>query len=157
MKQSYTPVQRFQEAMQALAASELRVTGPRRAILKALTSEHGPFTVEEIHQQLEPHTCDLVTVYRSVAALEGAGIVRRCDFGDGIYRYEYNVGEHHHHHIVCRSCHKVEAIEFCVVDVLERLAKQRGYSRITHTMELFGLCPACTATKETGIEADQAA
>ena len=82
------------------------------------------------------------------AALEGAGIVRRCDFGDGIYRYEYNIGEMHHHHIVCRSCHKVEVLDFCVVDVLERMAKKRGYTRLTHTLELFGLCPDCSAKKE---------
>jgi Fur family ferric uptake transcriptional regulator len=148
--------QHLDEAMRLLQESELRVTGPRRAILKVLTSEHGPFTVDEIFSRLEPHTCDLVTIYRSVAALEGAGIVRRCDFGDGIYRYEYNIGEDHHHHIVCRSCHKVEVLEFCVVDVLERMARQRGYTRLTHTLELFGLCPECSSKKNQVAEGETA-
>ena len=88
-----------------------------------------------------------MTTYRTLTSLEEAGLARRCDFGDSCYRYEYNAGEHHHHHIVCRRCRKVETVDLCVADVLERVAKQRGYSDISHTLEVFGVCSEC-ARKE---------
>jgi len=145
-----TPDAQFADALQTLRDHQHRVTAPRKAILTVLTHEHGPFTIEEIHQRMEKGVCDLVTVYRSVAAMEEINIVRRCDFGDGSYRYEFNTGEHHHHHIVCRSCHGVRTLDFCVADGLERMARQLGYANVTHTLEIFGICTECQARRAAG-------
>ncbi len=123
-----------------------RVTAPRKAILAVLIAEHGPYTTEEIHGRIEHGICDLVTVYRCLSAMEEINLVRRCDFGDGVYRYEFNTGEHHHHHIVCRFCHSVKTLDFCVADGLERMARQMGYSNVSHTLEIFGVCEACRAS-----------
>jgi Fe2+ or Zn2+ uptake regulation protein len=138
-----SPEENFTAALQTLRDHQHRVTEPRKAILTVLTREHGPFTAEELHAKMANGMCDLVTVYRCLAAMEEINLVRRCDFGDGSYRYEFNTGEHHHHHIVCRSCHKVETLELCVADGLERMARQMGYSNVTHILEIFGICPAC--------------
>jgi Fur family ferric uptake transcriptional regulator len=133
----------FNEALQALRANGQRITGARKAILGILIAEHGPFSAEEIHGRLPEDECDLVTVYRTLAAMEEINIVRRCDFGDGTYRYEFNDLEHHHHHIICRVCRSVHVIEVCVADALERIARQMGYANVTHTLEIFGVCPKC--------------
>lgn len=130
-------------ALETLRDHGQRVTAPRRAILAVLTSEHGPFTADEIHQRMSGAVCDLVTVYRCLAAMEEIALVRRCDFGDGSYRYEFNTGEHHHHHIVCRVCHSVETLDICMADALERMARQMGYANVTHTLEIFGVCAKC--------------
>jgi Fur family ferric uptake transcriptional regulator len=119
-----------------------RITRPRREILAALAAEHGPFTIEQIHQRLKRRPCNLVTVYRNLAVLEELELVRRCDFGDGTYRYELNA-EGHHHHIICRVCARVETLELCAVTALERLARRMGYRQVTHSLELFGVCPKC--------------
>ena len=129
-------------ALQALRDHHARVTAPRRAILKVLTHEHGPFTVEEVHQRMKG-VSDVVTVYRSLAAMEEIRLVRRCDFGDGSYRYEFNTGEHHHHHIICRDCRSVKTLDFCVADGLERMARQFGYANVSHALEIFGICEKC--------------
>ena len=134
------------KAIAALRAKQLRITEPRRLILGALIAEHGPFSMEDIHRLVKKNGCDLVTVYRTLPVLEDAGLVRRCDFGDGAARYEFNHGDHHHH-VICRRCQKVETLDLCVVDALERLVKERGYSEITHQLELFGICPACQRQK----------
>ena len=132
---------RLHAALQSLRDNNSRITEPRRAILDILTREHGPFTVEEIHQRMTGG--DLVTVYRSLAAMDELNLVRRCDFGDGAYRYEFNTGEHHHHHIICRTCRSVETLDFCVAESLERFARQLGYANVTHTLEVFGICVRC--------------
>ena len=130
-------------ALDTLREHGQRVTGPRQAVLEVLTHEHGPFTAEELHGRLQKGECDLVTVYRVLAAFEEINLVRRCDFGDGAYRYEFNTGEQHHHHIICRNCHSVEVLDLCVVESLERLARQKGYANVTHTLEIFGTCVKC--------------
>lgn len=122
-------------ALQTLREHGARVTAPRRAILKVLTQEHGPFRVEELHQRMKG-VSDVVTVYRSLAAMEEIRLVRRCDFGDGSYRYEFNTGEDHHHHIVCRACRSVKTLDFCVADGLERMARQLGYANVSHALEI---------------------
>ena len=135
--------QQLDAALQVLRQHQHRVTAPRRAILAILTGEHGPFTADELHHRIAKGGCDLVTVYRCLATMEELNLVRRCDFGDGSYRYEFNTGEHHHHHIICRSCHAVETLDLCMAESLERLARQMGYANVTHTLEIFGVCTTC--------------
>lgn len=133
----------YERAISLLDSSPLRNTAQRRSILAILAAEHGPFTAEEIHARMDQNSCDLVTVYRSLAALERAQIVRRCDFGDGALRHEI-ASTHHHHHIICRVCKSVRTLEHdCVAGVLEEVARKAGYSQVTHSLEIFGICPNC--------------
>ncbi|MEY2600137.1 MAG: hypothetical protein RLZZ142_2396 [Verrucomicrobiota bacterium] len=136
-------------ALEVLRKLGHRITSQRRALLAVLTNEHGPFTAEELHRKLADHRCDPVTVYRSLTALEDANLVRRCDFGDGVYRYEFNTGDQHHHHIICRSCGSVRTLEVCFADALERMVRQMGYERVTHTLEIFGVCQSCQRNPRT--------
>ena len=133
----------YEAALETLRAHRNRVTEPRKAILEIITSEHGPFTAEEMHERLPEGLCDLVTVYRCLSAMEEIHLVRRCDFGDGSNRYEFDTGEHHHHHVICRQCREVRTLDFCVAEGLERMARQMGYTEISHTLEIFGVCPKC--------------
>jgi Fe2+ or Zn2+ uptake regulation protein len=124
--------------------SKLRVTEPRRAILELLMVEHGPFTAEEIHKRLGRKGCDQVTVYRCVTSLEKAGLIARCEFGDGAARYELvEKGNFHHHHVVCRRCKKVETLDDCDLQDINRFARGLGFSDVTHSLEFFGTCPTC--------------
>jgi len=140
---------RRDEAITQLKECGLKVTRPRITLLRFLIENHGPFTTEEVHERLKKQRCDLVTVYRCLAALEKHGIVRRCDFGVGPVRFEYQErGGGHHHHIICRECRKVENLDYCIVESIEKLIKQQGYSNIRHSLEFFGTCATCV-TKTT--------
>lgn len=138
----------FESAMQFIRDSPMRVTAPRISILRLLSRKHGPFTADEVHEYVREYGCDLVTVYRTLTTFEELGLVRRCDFGDGAYRYEINDPEHHHHHLVCRKCRKVESLDLCVIGPLEDLASEMGYSNLTHALEIFGICPVCSGAKK---------
>ena len=141
--QPHSPEQALERALEVLRQRGHRITGPRRALLAILTSEHGPFSAEELHRKLGDKGGDPVTVYRGLAALEEANLVRRCDFGDGVYRYEYDGGDHHHHHLICRVCGTVRTLEVCFAEGLEELAKKMGYADVSHTLEIFGVCADC--------------
>ncbi len=124
----------------------MKATPPRREILRLMTGKCKPMSAHELHKDLPKNVCDLVTVYRTVESFEKAGILRRCDFSDGIVRHEIvPLGRHHHHHLVCTSCKKVEPVEVekCPMATFEKAAKLAGYIGIRHSLEVFGTCPSC--------------
>jgi Fur family transcriptional regulator, ferric uptake regulator len=122
-----------------------KVTGPRRAILRILQDQEHPIPIARIHELVRGSGCDLATVYRSMKMLERIGMVKRFDFGDGVARYELD--RHpggHHHHLICVDCAKVVEIEECFpAELEERIAAGNGFTRVSHKLEFFGVCPAC--------------
>jgi Fe2+ or Zn2+ uptake regulation protein len=129
-----------------LKKNKLKLTEPRKLIVEALFENHGPFGAEELHEKFLKTECDLATVYRTLTSLELAKVLNRCDFGDGVARYELIDLEHahHHHHLVCTKCKKVEVIENCEIEnTIDRFAKKRGFKEVSHRLEFFGLCPKC--------------
>lgn len=123
-----------------------RVTGPRQAILELLRRHRHPMTNKEIHAALAKGDCDLATIYRSMHLLEGVGMVKRFDFGDGVARFELlTCDEHaHHHHLVCTCCADIVEIDDCFAEEFEtRVAAAHGFKSVTHKLEFFGVCPDC--------------
>jgi Fur family ferric uptake transcriptional regulator len=138
-KHSHSLNEKFDE----LKKNGLRLTEPRKAILQALTESHGPFTAEEVHKLITKRVCDQATVYRTLTSLEQIGILRRCEFGDGTARFELAEPGHHHHHIICNTCKRVEIIDDGEIEEIDRFARKRGFSNISHILEFFGTCPQC--------------
>jgi len=127
-----------------LKKSRLKLTEPRKAILFALFDNHGPFTAEEIHKLVTKRVCDLATVYRCLASLEEAHILRRVEFGDDSSRYELTEADDtHHHHLICTQCKRIEIVDDPDIEDIDRFAKKRGFSNVSHTLEFFGTCPEC--------------
>ena len=129
-----------------LRRRNLKLTHPRRAVLAALQTQQRPLAIKEIFAALRPGECDLASVYRSIRALESAGVVKGFEFGDGVQRYELLAegDDGHHHHLVCTRCASVTAIGECELREIElRLAASKGFRAVTHRLEFFGVCPAC--------------
>jgi len=130
-------------ALEYLSKSGLRVTAARRSLVGLLAEADRPLSVEEISERSDGRF-DLVTVYRNMDVFIELGVAQSIQLENGKALYELSDSDgHHHHHIVCRSCHKVERIDFCMGGELERFASQKGYSSLKHTIEVFGLCPIC--------------
>lgn len=120
-----------------------RITAPRLEILGILKSNHKPLTISEIHSLFRNKKTDLATVYRTINLFAELGIVNVIDFKDEFMRYELVYDRHHHHHIVCKKCKRVENVEACVLEELEKLLNKKGYSEISHSLEFFGVCENC--------------
>jgi Fur family ferric uptake transcriptional regulator len=85
----------------------------------------------------------LTTVYRTLVALADAGEidVMHTAGGENLYR---RCSDGHHHHLVCRSCGRtVEVLGPAVEMWADKVAAQHGYTDVSHTLEIFGTCPAC--------------
>jgi Fur family ferric uptake transcriptional regulator len=139
-------------ALIRLKSAGYKLTQPRRALLAGIFDIRGPFTADQLSMEVRKKqkaapTPDLVTVYRSLTSFIEIGLLTQVDFGDGSVRYELkDEGDHHHHHIVCNVCKKIEPIDFCSINGQEQIFSQLGYKDVSHRLEFFGTCPACTRT-----------
>jgi Fur family ferric uptake transcriptional regulator len=130
-------------AKQRLEHAGLRMTAPRIRLLETLIADHGPFSVDDLLGLPSAKGMDRVTVYRGLQTFEEVGLVSRCEFGDGVSRYEFIHEGHHHHHVVCRSCKKTENIEECIPPQILKAVQKLGYADVSHSLEFFGVCKSC--------------
>jgi Fur family transcriptional regulator, ferric uptake regulator len=131
-----------------LKSAGLRITQPRLAILAALSKRAQPTSIEQLHVDVGPDNCDLVTVYRCMAAFEEIGLVRRAFFHNGTALYEINLGQPTRYHVVCKTTNHVEELDATITDELRRAIegvqeklRARGYSDVGHIVEFFGVAP----------------
>jgi Fur family ferric uptake transcriptional regulator len=124
-----------------------KATRQRAAISEALDKAGGFRTAQELHADLRTsdQRVGLTTVYRTLQDLvvageidvlqnsDGEAIYRRCERGD------------HHHHLVCRMCGRSVEIEGPEVETwTRRVARRHGFTSVTHTVEVFGVCDRCS-------------
>ena len=87
----------------------------------------------------------LATVYRNLQAMAAEGeldVIRTAE-GEAVYRSCATT--HHHHHVVCRSCGlAVEVTGDAVERWAEAVAAANGFTQVRHTVEIDGLCAACS-------------
>lgn len=135
------------DAASWLRKEGLRATHGRIAIVRLLDASNVPLTLADIHEKVKKEGCDFATVFRFISILEKKELVERVAWIDGTTRHEIrsrNGHHHHHHYLICRTCHKVEPIDECVVEQFEdQIAKERGYAGLSHSLQLSGVCPEC--------------
>ena len=130
------------------AAKEQRVTKQRLAVSGVLDELRDFVSTQELHRILQDRgtSVSLATSYRILQSLADEGLVdvlRNTD-GEAVYRRCAVTG--HHHHLLCRSCGKAVEVEAPAVEAwAARTAAEHGFTAVEHTVEIFGLCPDCTA------------
>jgi Fur family ferric uptake transcriptional regulator len=139
-----TPEASLDLACARLRKAQMRITQPRVAIISVLAKLSTPVSIEDLHARLETRSCDLVTVYRCLAAFEEVGLVRRTFHYTGTCLYELVLsGRPDRYHVICRVCNAVESLDAFPVDAAAIILQQRGYTQLNHVVEFFGTCPAC--------------
>lgn len=140
-----TPVE---VACYKLKEAGLRITQPRVAILAALIKTGRPTSIDALHNDLGANSCDIVTVYRCMAAFESIGLVRRAFLINGTSLYEINLGDPNRYHVVCKQTNMVEELDAASADALrsavqtvEEALRARGYLEVGHIVEFFGKSP----------------
>lgn len=135
--------ERADRALEQARAAGLRVTGARRSLARILGQAKVPLSVEDIHRKVGRERADRVTLYRSLDAFERAGIVQRHPLEKGRSLYALAAGGHHHHHVVCRRCGAIERLAECDARAVEEAARARGFTDLSHVLEIQGICPRC--------------
>ena len=138
----------LQVACNRLKSAGLRITQPRIAILEALIKRSLPASIEQIHAELANTACDLVTVYRCLAAFEELGLVRRCFFHNGTSLYQIALDDAPSYHVVDKSSNSVVELDADLAvelrDAMQEIEKKliaRGYTNVSHMVEFFARAP----------------
>lgn len=116
----------------------------QRAALAALMATTSEFlSAQELHSRLQASgaSVGLATVYRNLQAMAADGDVDVLRTDDGEAAYRSCSTDSHHHHLVCRECGRTVEVEGPAVETwASEVARQHGFTDVTHTIELFGTC-----------------
>ncbi len=146
-------------AVARLRAAGLRITQPRIAILNALIRRDKPASIEQIHNDLKGNTfCDLVTVYRCLAAFEELGLVRRCFFHNGTSLWQINLAGETSYHVVCKATNTMDQLDpqtsaelNAAIKRVEDVLQSRGYTDVSRMVEFFGISPGAAHTATSAL------
>ena len=125
-----------------------RKTRQKEHLETVLDSNRSFRSAQEIFARLRTDGVQigLTTVYSQLKALEAQGVVEVSRSLTGEATYRKCQIDSHHHHIICRSCGV--SVEF-TVDAFEaaanEIAREKGFSMISHTVEISGLCQGCSS------------
>jgi Fur family ferric uptake transcriptional regulator len=105
-------------------------------VLDELAESQDFRSAQAIHAAMRARgaTVGLATVYRALQSLvdSGRADVLRTDGGEAV------------HHLVCRSCGKAVEVQGPAVERwADQMADQHGFTDVSHTVELFGVCAEC--------------
>jgi len=129
-------------------STPVRATRQRAAISALLENIDDFRSAQELHDELRQRgeNIGLTTVYRTLQSMATSGLVDtlRTDTGESVYR---RCSDHHHHHLVCRACGSTVEVEGGAAEVwAEQVAAQHGFTDVSHTIEIFGVCGSCAVS-----------
>jgi len=137
------------ELREVLRKAGLRSTGPRIAVLRWLSSRSTtPVSHPELFEALAEAGFDRATLYRNLVDLAEAGIVRRTDLGDHVWRYELRSSEDghvvEHPHFVCTDCGEVACLPGVAVKIVTTGTETpRSVRTRKVAVQLSGRCNEC--------------
>jgi len=133
-----------------LRGDDQRYTDKRRVLVEVLESAGRPLSMPSILEQ-SPAMAQS-SVYRNLAVLEHAGVVRRIVTKDDHASFELAEDlSDHHHHLICSNCGAIEdfvvpaELEEELGRVLSGAARRHRFAVSAHTLDLFGTCRDCAA------------
>jgi len=133
------------EIKRAIREAGLRATPARIATLVMLREATAPLTHADVADFLAPRGVDKATAFRNLNDMTEAGLLRRTELGDHVWRFEAVMpGDHGdgvHPHFLCVDCGTVA----CLDDVKLTAGSQRESKKIGEVTEILlrGHCNDC--------------
>lgn len=130
-----------------LHAGGLRLTRQRLAIYRELEGRYDHPDVDRLFKAVKPRIpkMSLFTVYRTMNALENAGLVWRVATWRGHARYDANTETHMH--FLCEACGRIDDVAAEAVQM--PAAPLAGTGAVVRRMDVMmtGTCEACVAAQ----------
>jgi Fur family ferric uptake transcriptional regulator len=117
----------------------LRITGPRRVIMKVISETTDHPDVVELHRRVsavDPGIA-IATVYRTLNLLKDKGVLERHTFADGRARYEPADQDHHDHLIDVETGDVIEFRSDEIERLQEDIARRHGFAIVSHRLEIY--------------------
>jgi Fur family ferric uptake transcriptional regulator len=144
-----------------LRQAGLRATAARAAVFHCLIEAGGPLSHAEVCERLADAGFDRATVWRNLADLTDAGLVRRTDLGDHLWRFELAAKVTHpveqaHSHFVCTECGSIACLPAGAVTIHPVRGAPRALRRGEVEVQVRGACNACAEASDSSPPTQQA-
>ena len=134
-----------------LAGRGLSNTAERQAVLQQILTSGSHFQADELYLKLarnKNRPVSRATVYRTLSLLSDCGLIRKVAFVDRHSHYEHLFG---HEHLICRKCGRIiEFQDHSLSQALDRVCEDRNFRRLSHKIEVVGLCSKCSSKAKQG-------
>ncbi len=141
-------------ATEAIRDAGGRFTNQRRIVVELMAGSEDHFDAEELYHRAhaQDESISLATVYRTLHALEDAGLIDQHYLTRDHDRKVYEpAGEAEHYHFTCRQCHRVIEFQADEIDLLRQGLESAYGVRVDRVcMCLDGLCAECRSSGEIG-------
>ncbi|QDS95410.1 Peroxide-responsive repressor PerR [Roseimaritima multifibrata] len=132
------------ETQKSIRDAGLRATPARLATLEFLRQATSPLTHAAVAEHLAPLGVDKATAFRNLNDMTEAGLLRRTELGDHVWRFEAIGDDGHadaHPHFLCVDCGTVS----CLEDVKLTTGSQRNTAQFGEITEILlrGHCNDC--------------
>lgn len=130
--------------LKKLKEAGFKLTPRRQAIIDLFIDCDTHLSPEEVWNKLQKNfeCCGFPGVYRNLETLVECGILTRIQQFDRKKHYGLCTASHgyHHHHITCIKCGRVDDISDCAIEGTKKI---KGYTIISHFMQVNGICANC--------------
>lgn len=136
-------------ARQLCSERGVRLTALREQVLSLVWQSHKPlgaYTLMEMLALASTRRVAPPTVYRALDFLLEEGLIHRINSLNAFVGCPSPTQKHQSHFLICQSCGvAVELDNPSLNQYLSVCAKDAGFSVISHSVEICGLCSACQA------------
>ncbi len=127
-----------------LHGEKLKFTPERAMMLDAVLRKEGLFEPELLISDLKQlgHRVSRATIYRTLAHLQDAGIVKQVFFDNKRSYYEVIAGRQAYDYLICVATGRV--IEFSsdkLKKLRDEICSEHGFDPLSHQFHVFGLSP----------------
>lgn len=127
-----------------LHGQKLKFTPERAMMLDAVLRKTGLFDPEMIVEDLKSlgHRVSRATVYRTLAHLQDAGILRQIFFDNKKSHYEVLAGRQAYDHLICVTTGRVVEFSSDKLKALrDEICREQGWEPVSHQFQIFALSP----------------
>ena len=129
-----------------LKKKDARVTQARKIVLTQVFSRHDHFCADDLAAELSSgqNHVSRGTVYRTLALMEEAGLVRVIRDTDVHAHYEHTFNHPHHEHMICDQCGQfIEFVDDRISELISAACKKQSFKERTQRIVVFGICSEC--------------
>ena len=147
---SQSPESKFREYLASRPRPQ-RYTDQQRDMVRFIFAQHNHFDADQLIDDMKRSGFPVsrATVYRTLAKLVDAGLLRRLELGPRMF-YEHDYGYPQHEHMYCEKCGSVIEFQDAALDsLIHDVCQQNNFQTNGHTFIIRGICTACNRARVT--------
>ncbi len=145
---SQSPEDKFREYLSSRPKPQ-RFTDQQRDMVRYIFSQHNHFDADQLIDDMKKAGLEVsrATVYRTLAKLVDAGLLRRLEIGPRMC-YEHDYGYPQHERMHCDVCGAMIEFQHPAIEVaLREVCRQHQFNASGHTFIVRGICGDCNRAR----------